>query len=107
LADAVENEEICQLRARGVNFTEPNAIEVEGPLTGLVIVLTGSLPTLSRGEATQLIERAGGRVASSVSKKTSFVVAGEEAGSKREAAEKLGIEIIDEAELQNRAAGKS
>ncbi len=94
-----------KLRARGLNFTEPNAVTVEGPFTGLVIVLTGSLPTLSRGEATQLIEKAGGRVASSVSKKTSFVVAGEEAGSKREAAEKLGIEIIDEAELRARTGG--
>lgn len=102
-SDPSSAELIEKLRARGVNFTEPNAVEVEGPFTGLVIVLTGSLPTLSRGEATQLIERAGGRVASSVSKKTSFVVAGEEAGSKREAAEKLGIEIIDEAELQARA----
>lgn len=102
-SDPSSAELIEKLRTRGVNFTEPNAVEVEGPFTGLVIVLTGSLPTLSRGEATQLIERAGGRVASSVSKKTSFVVAGEEAGSKREAAEKLGIEIIDEAELQARA----
>lgn len=102
-SDPSSAELIEKLRTRGVNFTEPNAVEVEGPFTGLVIVLTGSLPTLSRGEATQLIERAGGRVASSVSKKTSFVVAGEEAGSKRQAAEKLGIEIIDEAELQARA----
>lgn len=94
-----------KLRARNVNFTEPNAVVMEGPLTGRVIVLTGSLPTLSRGEATQLIERAGGRVASAVSRKTSFVVAGEDAGSKREAAEKLGIEVIDEAELWKRAAG--
>jgi DNA ligase (NAD+) len=93
-----------KLRTRGVTFEEPNAVAPEGPLTGAVIVLTGSLPTLSRGEATQLIEGAGGRVASSVSKKTTFVVAGEEAGSKRETAEKLGIEIIDEAELRRRAA---
>lgn len=92
-----------QLRERGVNLAEPNAVVAEGPLTGRVIVLTGSLPTLSRGEATALIEKAGGRVASSVSKKTSFVVAGDDAGSKREAAEKLGIEIIDEAELVQRA----
>ena len=101
--DASSLELIEKLRLRGLNFTEPNAVAVEGPFTGLVIVLTGSMPTLSRGEATQLIEKAGGRVASSVSKKTSFVVAGEEAGSKREAAEKLGIEIIDEAELLTRA----
>ena len=102
-ADPSSRALIEKLRARGVNFTEPNAVMAEGPFTGLVIVLTGSMSSLSRGEATQLIERAGGRVASSVSKKTSFVVAGEEAGSKREAAEKLGIEIIDEAELRVRA----
>ena len=106
-SDPSSCELVEKLRMRGLNFTEPNAVEVEGPFTGLVIVLTGSMPNLSRGEATQLIERAGGRVASSVSKKTSFVVAGEDAGSKREAAEKLGIEIIDEAELQVRAAGLS
>jgi len=104
-ADPSSRALIEKLRTRGVHFTEPNAVVVEGPFTGLVIVLTGSLPTLSRGEATQLIERAGGRVASSVSKKTSFVVAGDDAGSKREAAEKLGIEIIDEATLAMRAAG--
>jgi DNA ligase (NAD+) len=102
-ADPSSQALVEKLRARAVNFTEPNAVVVEGPLTGLVIVLTGSMPTLSRGEATQLVERAGGRVASSVSKKTSFVVAGDDAGSKREAAEKLGIEIIDEAELRARA----
>ena len=102
--DPSSRELVEKLRARGVNLAEPNAVSAEGPFTGLVIVLTGSMPTLSRGEATQLIEKAGGRVASSVSKKTSFVVAGEEAGSKREAAEKLGIEIIDEAELSRRAA---
>ena len=95
---------VKKLKAQGVNVIEPNAVAAEGPFTDLVIVLTGSLPSLSRGEATQLIERAGGRVASSVSKKTSFVVAGEEAGSKREAAEKLGVEIIDETELRLRAA---
>ncbi|MBC8089246.1 MAG: NAD-dependent DNA ligase LigA [Phycisphaerae bacterium] len=102
-ADPSSRALIEKLRTRSVNFTEPNAVVVEGPFSGLVIVLTGSMPSLSRGEATQLIERAGGRVASSVSKKTSFVVAGEDAGSKREAAEKLGIEIIDESELRARA----
>ncbi|MDQ6611603.1 MAG: NAD-dependent DNA ligase LigA, partial [Gemmatimonadota bacterium] len=95
---------IRKLQARGVNTNAPDAVVTEGPFTGKVIVLTGSLPSLSRGEATQLIERAGGRVASAVSKKTAFVVAGDEAGSKREAAEKLGVEIIDELELRARAS---
>lgn len=102
-ADPSSQALVEKLRQRNVNFEEPNVVVAEGPFTGLVIVLTGSMPTLSRGEATQLVEKAGGRVASSVSKKTSFVVAGEDAGSKREAAEKLGIEIIDEAELRRRA----
>jgi DNA ligase (NAD+) len=88
-----------RLRERGVNLTEPNAVQADGPLTGATIVLTGSLPTLSRGDATALVEAAGGRVTSSVSKKTTFVVAGEEAGSKLEKAVALGVEVIDEAQL--------
>jgi DNA ligase (NAD+) len=65
-------------------------------------VLTGTLPTLSRAEAAALIEAAGGKVAGSVSKKTTTVVAGDDAGSKLEKAQSLGIEIIDEAELLRR-----
>jgi DNA ligase (NAD+) len=91
-----------RLRAAGVNFTEPGAAAGDGPLTGLTVVLTGTLPTLSRTRATELIEGAGGRIASSVSKKTSFVVAGDEAGSKLDKARKLGVEILDEAELLRR-----
>ena len=75
----------------------------DGPLTGFTVVITGTLPSLSRGEATALVERAGGRVTSSVSKKTSFVVAGEEAGSKLDKAKELGVEVIDETELRRRA----
>ncbi|MBY0491525.1 MAG: NAD-dependent DNA ligase LigA [Gemmatimonadaceae bacterium] len=93
-----------RLRVRGLTFTEPNAVQADGALTGATVVLTGSLPTLSRGDATALIERAGGRVTSSVSKKTTFVVAGEEAGSKLDKAAELGIEVIDEAELIRRAS---
>jgi DNA ligase (NAD+) len=64
--------------------------------------LTGALPTLSRTDAAALVEAAGGRVTSSVSKKTTFVVAGEDAGSKLEKALELGIEVIEEAELIRR-----
>lgn len=74
----------------------------EGVFTGLSVVVTGTLPTLSRKEAEELIRQNGGTAASSVSKKTAFVVAGEAAGSKLTKAQTLGIEVIDEAELMRR-----
>ena len=83
-------------------MTEPDAAEADGPLTGMTVVLTGTLPTLSRSEAAALVERAGGHVAGSVSKRTSFVVAGSDAGSKLEKATSLGVPVIDEAELLRR-----
>ena len=73
----------------------------ERPLSGNTFVLTGTLPTLSRTQAKELIEAAGGKVSGSVSKKTSYVVAGEEAGSKLTKAESLGLTILDEAGLQD------
>ena len=69
---------------------------------GMTFVLTGTLPTLKREEAKSMIEANGGKVTGSVSKKTSIVVAGEEAGSKLTKAETLGIPVIDEAELLRR-----
>jgi DNA ligase (NAD+) len=93
-----------RLERLGLGMTEPDATVTDGPLTGLTVVLTGSLPTLSRSEATALVERAGGHVTGSVTKKTSFVVAGDEAGSKLEKATTLGIPVIDEAELLRRVA---
>jgi len=95
---------IERLRKAGLNFTEPAAVKQGGALAGKTYVLTGTLPTLSRGEATALIERAGGRVSGSVSKKTDAVVAGVEAGGKLDKAKALGVEIIDEAELLRRVA---
>lgn len=68
-------------------------------LAGKTFVLTGTLPTLTRDEATARIEAAGGKVSSGVSKKTSYVLAGEEAGSKLEKARSLGVAVIDEAEF--------
>jgi DNA ligase (NAD+) len=98
---------VDRLVAAGLTTIEPNAPAAGGPLAGSVYVLTGTLATLSRGEAQALIERAGGRVAGSVSKKTTAVVAGAEAGTKLEKARTLGIEIIDEAELLRRANPKA
>ncbi|MBP9760395.1 MAG: NAD-dependent DNA ligase LigA [Candidatus Pacebacteria bacterium] len=73
-----------------------------GPLSGQTVVVTGTLPTLSRDEAHELVRNAGGKVSSSVSAKTSFVLAGSEAGSKRKKAEELNIEVVDEREFQKR-----
>lgn len=94
-----------RLTRAGLTVTEGTAVRSDGPLAGKTYVLTGTLPTLSRQDATDLIERAGGRVAGSVSRKTDAVVAGEEAGSKLEKARLLGVEVIDEAELQRRVGG--
>jgi DNA ligase (NAD+) len=93
---------IEKLRKLGVNFTEPRQVAKGGALAGKTIVITGTLPNLSRSQATELVEAHGGHVASSVSKSTSFVVAGESPGSKLDKARQLGIEVIDEATLLER-----
>ncbi len=92
---------IEKLRKAGVNLHETAAVrpKADGPLAGKTFVLTGTLPNLSREEASALIAGAGGKVAGSVSKNTDYVVAGESAGSKLAKAEKLAVKIIDEAEL--------
>jgi DNA ligase (NAD+) len=90
---------IERLRAEGFGFTHEIKQRAGGPLQGLTFVLTGTLPNLSREEAKERIETAGGKVSGSVSKKTKFVVAGEEAGSKLQKARELGVEIVDEARL--------
>jgi DNA ligase (NAD+) len=76
-------------------------------LAGLTFVLTGTLPTLTRDEAKQKIENAGGKTAGSVSKKTSYLVAGEEAGSKLDKARELNIPVLDEAGLLALLAGQA
>jgi len=87
-----------QLRAAGVTWDEhegaPPAQSL--PLAGLTFVLTGTLPTMGRDDAKDLIEAAGGKVSGSVSKKTSYVVAGAEAGSKLDKAQALSLPILDE-----------
>jgi DNA ligase (NAD+) len=100
--DASARKLVEKLRRAGVNFTEQQQATLDGALSGKTIVITGTLPTLTRTQATEAIERAGGRVTNSVSKATSFLVAGEDAGSKLEKAKELGIEIIDEKELKRR-----
>ena len=91
-----------ELEKLGLNLKEPQTSVSEGPLLGKTYVITGTLPMLSRTDATRLIEQAGGRVAGSVSKKTDALVAGEDAGGKLEKAKELGVEVIDEAELLRR-----
>jgi len=91
---------IGALRKAGVHWRDAAPERAPaGKLAGLTIVLTGTLPTLSRDDAKAMIEAAGGKAAGSVSKKTDFVVAGEEAGSKLDKAQELDVPILDEAGL--------
>jgi DNA ligase (NAD+) len=77
------------------------------PLTGKTLVITGTLPSLSRDEAKDKIEAAGGKVAGSVSKKTDYLVAGSEAGSKLTKAQELGITVLDETQLMELLHGSA
>ncbi|HZO99835.1 MAG TPA: NAD-dependent DNA ligase LigA [Terriglobia bacterium] len=88
-----------KLRKAGLQFEQKKAAKPAGKLAGKQFVLTGTLPTYSRDEATRLIEEAGGRVTGSVSKKTDYVVVGSDPGSKLDKARSLGVKTIDEAEL--------
>ena len=101
-ADPSVKKLVRKLAAAGVNFTEPKQIVAGGALKGLTFVITGTLPTLSRTQATDLIESNGGRVTSGVSKATDFLLAGDDAGSKLEKARSLGVPIITESELLER-----
>jgi DNA ligase (NAD+) len=99
--DEPRNQQLVeQLRAAGLKFEHQIKVKDKGgPLAGLTFVLTGTLPTLTREDAKARIEAAGGKVTGSVSKKTDFVVAGEEAGSKLDKANALGVAVIDERQL--------
>jgi DNA ligase (NAD+) len=94
-----QREVIDLLRARGVQWEEGEPLAAAGPLLGKTVVLTGSLNALTRDEAKERLEALGAKVSGSVSGKTSFVVAGSEAGSKLDKAQSLGIPVLDEAAL--------
>ena len=108
LADPQMRALLAGLRAAGVQLAVEGPSSGEGTLAGLTLVLTGTLPDLTREEATERIGLAGGRVTSSVSKKTDYLVAGESAGaSKLEKAERLGVRVVDEAALLGLLAGEA
>lgn len=101
-AEAHNREVLARLQAAGMHWEDLPTQVAEGPLLGKTVVLTGTLPNLSRDEAKALIEAAGGKASGSVSAKTYWVVAGEAAGSKLDKARSLGIEILDESEFLKR-----
>ena len=94
---------VDKLERAGLTMTEPVSVASGGAFKGMTFVVTGTLPTLSRAQATELIESQGGRVTSGVSKATTCVVVGADAGSKLDKARQLGVETIDEDELRRRA----
>jgi DNA ligase (NAD+) len=100
-ADERNREEVRALRALGVRWkkTAPRPPRGEGPLAGKTFVLTGTLEDMTRGEAKQRIEARGGKVTGSVSKKTDYMVAGAEPGSKLDKARELEVEVLDAAGL--------
>jgi DNA ligase (NAD+) len=99
-AEKRNREVVEKLRKAGLQFTQEQKRKAEGKLTGKQFVLTGTLPSYSRDEAKELIEQSGGRVVGSVSKKTDYVVAGTDPGSKLDKARTLGITVLDEAGLR-------
>jgi DNA ligase (NAD+) len=102
LSEAHNQEVIAALQNAGVNWPETTGRHIaQGHLVGKTFVLTGTLPTMSRDEAKEKIEAAGGKISGSVSKKTDYVVAGADAGSKLDKAQELGITLLDEAALLN------
>lgn len=100
-------EVIQKLRKAGVNFGKVEKIVTEGPLSGLTFVFTGALKSMSRSEAEELVEKLGGKASSSVSRKTDYVVVGDEPGSKYEKALSLGVKTISEEEFLKMIGEKS
>jgi DNA ligase (NAD+) len=101
-SEAHNRKVIAQLREAGVEWPETGPQPVaRGKLSGLTFVLTGTLPKMSRDDAKELIEKHGGKVSGSVSKKTSYVVAGADAGSKLDRAGELGVPVLDEKQLED------
>jgi DNA ligase (NAD+) len=101
-------EVVEQLRACGVTWEEGEpAARAPKPLAGKTVVLTGTLPTLTRDEAKDMLEAAGAKVAGSVSKKTDYVIAGAEAGSKLDKARELGVKVLDEEGLKDLLDGRA
>ncbi len=101
LADEQMRALIADLRQQGLTFEEEGPPPGEGPLAGQTLVLTGTLPTLTREQATEMIIAAGGKVTGSVSRKTAYVVAGESPGSKLAQAERLEVPVLDEDGLRS------
>jgi len=101
MSERHNREGIGELRAVGVRFPEgkPERAERRGAFAGKIVVLTGTLGSMTRDEAKERVEAAGGRVTGSVSKKTDYVVAGTEAGSKLDRAQELGVRVLDEEEF--------
>ena len=108
-ADPRNRAEVKELRELGVSWekTAPAPPRGEGPLAGKIFVLTGTLEGMTRGEAKQRIEALGGKVTGTVSKKTSYVVAGAEPGSKLTTARELGVAVLDQAEFEALLANES
>ncbi len=107
LSDERLDDLVAKLRERGLNLEQDlsERRRADGPLQGKTLVLTGTLPSLTREEASTMIKRAGGKVTGSVSKKTDHVVAGDSPGSKLEKAEKLGVDVVDEDGLKQLLSG--
>ena len=97
--DEKNKEMIARLKSLGVNMKAEETETIDSAVSGKTVVITGTLPTLGRKEAAELVEKYGGKVSGSVSKKTDYVVAGESAGSKLTKAQELGITVLTEEEL--------